>query len=169
MMQNKKRTSRGVTLIETILYLGIAVLVMGAFFSYGWDIVGTSVKESIIAQTSQTAQDVEQRIDYEIRKAQSVSEFSSTKVVLQENGDTVAIEYANGAVTIKRGSADAVTLNATDIIIDNFAFTRQQSNTNETQYVGFSFDAVAAFSGSATQKGYQYLLPVQSGASLRTQ
>jgi len=186
MMHTKKQTRRsratgqkslrGITLIETILYLAIAVFVMEAFFSYGWNIAGTNVKSTVVAQTAQSAEDIEQRITFEIHQAQSVSDISSSKIVLQENegGNTieVSIEASNGMVTIKRGAdGAAVALHSNDVKVDNFIFTHQDSATDpiQIQYIGFSFNAVAAYSGSTISNRYQYSLPVQSGAALRTQ
>ena len=128
-----------------------------------------SLKSSVIEQTSVAAQDIEQKINYEIRRAQSVSDFSPAKVVLQEADGPVTIENTNGLVTIQRGSNDPASLQANDINVDDLVFTQQVSGTGDTQYVGFSFDAVAAFPGSTSNNMYQYSLPVQSGAALRTQ
>jgi len=168
----KQKTLSGITLIETILYLAIAVFVMDAFFSYGWNIAGTDVKSSVIAQTTQSAEDIEQRIAYEIRRADSVADISSSKLVLQEGTDTITIENINNMVTLQRGVGnDAVPLQSNDIKVDNLVFAHQDSAADppQTQYVGFSFDAVAAYPGSTISSRYQYSLPVQSGASLRTQ
>ena len=165
----QRKTLRGVTIIETMLYLAIAIFVMGAFFSYGWDIAGISIKSSVISRTSVAAHDVQQLIDNEIRGAQSVSDISSQKLVLQRgNNDEVTIEYSDNAVLLKRGSDTAVTLNFADVEIDNFTFIHQDSYSGDIQYVGYSFESVAAYPGSGTGQKYQFSIPIKSGISLRT-
>lgn len=169
-MLETRKNKRGVTLIETILYLGIVVLLMGAFFSYGWDITSADVKSAVVAQTSVAAQDIEQRLVYEIRRAQSVSEVSSTKIVLQQSDEEVTLEAAGGKVTIKRGLGEAVALNSDYVTIDNFVFTHQDSETEpvQTQYIRFSFDAASNYPAASLQSTYDYSISVNSGAAIRT-
>ena len=157
-----------------MLYLGIAVLIMGALFTYGWNIAGLSVKSSVVRETAAAAESIDRTITSEIRQAESVDQGASTfdnspaKLVLRETDNTeTVIAVIDGQVTLRRGAADPVVLHAEDIRADNFIFTQQVSTTDETEYVGFSFDAVAAYPGSVKQNAYQYSLPVKSGASLR--
>lgn len=166
--------SKGVTLIETMLYLGIAVLILGTLFSYGWNVVGISVKSQVMRETGAAAQLVGERITYEIRQAGSVDRNTSVfggspaKLVLQKDGETTIIEDSENQITVKRGSADPVPLHSGDIRIKNLVFTEQVSETDETQYVGFSFEAAAAYPGTSTRSEYQYSADFHSGSALRT-
>jgi len=170
----QKKTFLGMTLMETMLYLGIAVFVMGALFSYGWNMAGISVKSSVIQETAAAAQSIDQAITGEIRQAASVDQDNSVfvgnpaKLVLKEtDGSEVTIVAADGQVTLQRGGSDTAALHSSEIRADNFMFTVQNSVAGDAEYVGFSFEAVAAYPGSVKQSSYQYSLPVRSGASLR--
>ncbi|PIP26268.1 MAG: hypothetical protein COS71_03485 [Candidatus Moranbacteria bacterium CG06_land_8_20_14_3_00_40_12] len=169
----KEKKLSGMSLIETILYLGIAVFALGAIFLYGWNVMEINIKSQVTRETAGAAQLIEERLKYEIRKAESVDRTASVfgetpaKLVLQEGDETVEIEDAGNQITVKRGSADPVLWHSPDIRIENFVFTEQVSGTDETDYVGFSFDAVAGYPGSSTRSEYQYALSFRSGSALR--
>jgi len=168
----KLKKLSGITLIETILYLGIAVIILGVLFSYGWNVIGINIKSQIVQETQRSAQLVGERLAYEIRQADSVDSANSNfgspaKLVLLTDGNATVIEYSGGQITSKRGSADAVPLNSQNMQIKNFALTPQVSDAGEVQYVGFSFEVVANYPGTAKRSEYQYSLPFSSGAALR--
>lgn len=170
---SEKKKMVGVTLIETILYLGIAVLVLGAIFSYGWNIIGTSVKASVVRETLASAEIFRERLMREIKNAQSVdrgnSAFGSApgKLALQVDGGSVTIEDLGGEIVLKRGTNDPVSINFENVRINNLIFTEQISAEDETEYVGFSFDAAASYAGSEKRSEYQFSVPFRSGAALR--
>jgi hypothetical protein len=172
-MKTKRKNFVGLTLIETILYLGIAVIVLGMLFSYGWNIIGLSIKAQVIRSASQTGQLVEERLTYEIRRADSVdkdnSDFGSSPklVLLTSSGDPVTIEDSGNQITIKRGAGDPISLNSAQVQIKNFTLTKQANDTGEVQYVGFAFDVVANYPGSAQRSEYQYSSSFSSGSALR--
>lgn len=155
------------SLIETILYLGIAVLVLGALFSYGWNVILIGTKSQVVQEVVFAGQLIGERLRFEIREAESVSSVSPSALTLQQNGEAVTIEVSSGTLTIKRGSAAAVPLHSQDIRINNFSFTNQLSSANETDYVGFAYDAAADYFSSGGRNEYQYSLPFVSGSSLR--
>jgi hypothetical protein len=158
----------GMTLIETILYLGMAVIVLGVLFSYGWNIIGINMKTQVVQETTRSAQLVEEKLQYEIRSADSVAVSENpVKLELQTDGDTVTIEDAGNKITIKRGSADPVVLNSQWVQIKNFVLTKQVFDADEIQFVGISFEAVANYPGSSERSEYQYSLPVNFGVALR--
>lgn len=169
-----RKKMAGMSLIETILYLGIAVFVLSALFSYGWNVISIGVKSQVIQETVVAGQLIGERLRFEIRQAESVDRTLSnfpSKIVLQKDGETVVIEMVNDQISLKRGAADPVRLHSSDIRIANFAFTEQAiavDGTDKTDYVGFSFDAVADYPGSETRSEWQYSLPFVSGAALRT-
>lgn len=164
----KTKNLSGITLIETILYLGIAVIVLGVLFSYGWNIIGIDIKSQIIQETERTAQLIGERIAYEIRQADSAEIFETpAKLVLHVGEDTVVIEESGNQITIKRGSADSVALNSENVLVNDFVLTKQANDAGEVQYVGFSFEAVANYPGSSNRSEYQYSLPFSSGVALR--
>ena len=170
-MEGKKLS--GITLIETILYLGLAVIVLGVLFSYGWNIIGINIKSQVVQETERSAQLVGERLASEIRRADSVDSANSTfgipaKLTLLTAGEIVVIEDAGNHITLTRGLADPVSLNSQNVQIKNFVLTQQVSDTGEVQYVGFSFEAVADYPGSANRSEYQYSLPFSSGVALRT-
>lgn len=164
----------GITLIETMLYLGLVVLVLGAVFSYGWNVMGLSVKSRIAQGADETARLVAERVVAEIHAADSVDQGNSNfgdmpaKLTLQTAGDTVTISVSGNQLWIRRGAGSAIALNAADFSIKNFIFTQQVSATDETQFVGFSFDVEAAYPGSDKRSEYQYVLPIRAGSALRT-
>jgi len=165
----KIKKFHGLTLIETILYLGIAVIILGVLFSYGWNIIGINIKSQVVRETEQSAQLIGERLAYEIRRADSAEIFENpVKLVLHIGADMIVIEDSGNQITIKRGVADPVPLNSQNVQIKHFVLTEQVSDTNETQYVGFSFEAAANYSESSSRSEYQYSSNFSSGAALRT-
>lgn len=166
-MKKIKKLS-GITLIETILYLGIAVVVLGVLFSYGWNVMGINIKTQIMRETNQSAQLIGEKLAYEIRRADSASiSENPARLVLQIENSTVIIEESGGQIAIKRDSDEFVALNSQNIKIENFVLTKQENDSGEIQFVGFSFDAVANYAGSSIRSEYQYSLPFSSGIALR--
>ncbi|KKR21920.1 MAG: hypothetical protein UT50_C0002G0011 [Candidatus Moranbacteria bacterium GW2011_GWA2_39_41] len=163
----------GISLIETILYLAIAVVILGVLFSYGWNVIGMNIKAQVAQEIEQSAQLIGERLTYEIRNADSVdianSNFgdSAKLVLLKINEDTVTIEKSGDQIAIKRGAGDSLALNSQDVKIKNFILTQQVSDTNEIQFVGFSFETVANYPGSLERSEYQYALNYRSGVALR--
>lgn len=156
------------SLLETILYLGIAIFVLGGIFAYGWNVMVMGVKSQVAQEALSVGQLIDGRLRFEIRQAREVTEHTPTKIALQADGETVVIETLGGQITLKRGVANAVPLHSSNIKIDNFIFAYQLSEANEVVYVGFSYDVVADYPGSVERSEYQYSLPFVSGAALRT-
>jgi hypothetical protein len=168
-----KQKFKGMSLIETILYLGIAVFVLGMIFTYGLNITGLGVKTGVVRETLSAAEILRERIISEIRSAQSVERGASNfggdpaKLVINTGSESVTIEDASGQITIKRGNSDPIVLHSNDIRIGNLIFTEQISAEDETEYVGFSFEVAADYPGSDSRSEYQYSMPIRSGAAIR--
>ena len=167
------KNKKGISLIETLIYLAIAIFVLAALFAYGWNIMGLSAKARSMRETLHAAQLIREKLVLEIRRAQSIdrdnSRFGSSpaKLTLVIDGENVIFEEQNGRLTIKRGGAGAVALHSADVQIENMEFFEQVSLENETEYVGFSLDVAADYPGSTGRSEYFYDFSVASGAALR--
>lgn len=173
MKQKPQKKFKGISLIETILYLAIAVFVLGMIFSYGWNITGLGVKTTVARKTLAAAEILRERMAYEIRQVESVNRGASNfggspaRLVLRKTGGDIVIEETDGKTTIKRGDDAPTALHSGDIKMENMVFSEQVSAEDETEFVGFSFEAVADYPGSAGGSEYQYSLPIRSGAAIR--
>jgi hypothetical protein len=173
-MKKITKNKLGASLIEVILYLGIAALALAMVFAYGWNVLSLSAKTTSMREALRAGEMVSEKIIFEIRNAKSVKKEDSTfggapaKLTLEgEIGDTV-IEEVDGMVTIKRSSGSPITIHSDEMRIRNLVFENQNSSEDVVQYVGFSFDAEAYYEGKSERNEYEYSMPFRSGASLRS-
>ncbi len=160
-------------MIETLVYLAIAVFVLAALFAYGWNVTGLGIKSRSMREALGAAELIREKMVFEIRRAQSVDRDNSSfgsppaKLTLKTDGEDIVFEEIGGRLTLKRGGAGAVSLHPENIRAENVEFFEQVSGENETEYIGFSLDAATDYPGSPDRNEYQYSVPVRSGAALR--
>lgn len=168
MQRKRKKNLAGLSLIETILYLGIAVFVLGALFAYGWNVIGINIKTQVARETADAARLISEKLTYEIRRAKSAQvENDPAKLTLRIGSEDVIFENTGNEITLRRGSGAAVALHSSDIEIKDFVFEKQTdaADANIVEYVGFSF--TASYVGATERSEYTYSIPVRSGAALR--
>ena len=171
----KRKTKKGFTFIETILYVAISTIVIGALFSYGWNMISNRTKAVTMRDVSENARIVNEKLNYEIRMAtdvdleQSVLEGSALKLVLKNDKGQVVIDSNEDRITLTRNNEAPQFLASSDVRIRNLHFSTQVSESGKVQYVGFSFTAEAYYPQADVRFEYNYASEVESGGEIRRQ
>ncbi|NTW26940.1 MAG: hypothetical protein HGA36_01305 [Candidatus Moranbacteria bacterium] len=172
-MTNK--TKKGFTFIETILYIAISSVVVGVLFAYGWNMVSARTKAATMRDTAANARLIMLRLNNEIRMAtdidknNSVFEGENGKISLTTPQGKIMIESIGDRISIARGENSPQFLSGENVRVRNFQLSKQENDAGKVQYVGFSFTVEAYYPEALNSYEYNYSLPINSGAEVRSQ
>jgi hypothetical protein len=169
----RKINPNGFTFFEVILYLAIATMVVGIFFSFGWNIVSARVKSATCRETRGNAILISERIKQELRRSESInrdeSVFGETpgKIVFNTSDGEVTIEAIEDRIRIQRENADPIYLSGDRIKVRDFFLKNSVDSEEKINYIGFSFSAEAYYAENQKRFEYQCSIPVNSGVAPR--
>lgn len=143
-----KNNNKGFTLIELIIYVGIAAAVLVLIVNFSWNVIGSGVKVNVSSELTQNGRLAMEKLTQEIHAAEDIVTGSSTfashpgvlTLDLAGSGTDVifdtyekSVTVGGSAVTIRKlrfkdGSADYVDITSDKIDLTNFVLTNLTRN-----------------------------------------
>ncbi len=164
-------TQRGFTLIELMLYIGIAATILLAASVLLANMLESRVKNQTIAEVEQQGLQVMEILTQAARNAESIttpaagaSASSLTLNVLDVNDDPTVFSVASGTVRITEGAGSAIALTNSRITVSGFT-VQNLSRTNTPGALRVSF--VVTYVNSSGRNEYTYSKRFYGSASLR--
>ncbi len=175
---NTMRTSRGFTLIETILYLALVMIMLGAILPLSLQILNSGAKSGTSQEVSSSARYTSERIEYEIRNASSVNVGSSSfgvnlaassTAMLSLIGSTSSVNptkfsVVSGTLQITQGTSSAIGLNPTTTKVTSLIF----SNYSTGSFNNIGFVMVLNGASTSTRTEYQATTTIAASAETRS-
>jgi type II secretory pathway pseudopilin PulG len=147
--KNQKRSkyfpwnfSRGFTIIELLIYMGILTVVLGALTSVYGAVLDSGLENRAVSATQQNGRYITNRLTYDIQRASSITSpslgSSDSTLQLMINGSLVTYQLnANGSLTIT-DSIGTDMVSAYDVSISALIFTRG-GKTNGRNAIGVHY------------------------------
>jgi hypothetical protein len=110
----------GFTLIETIIYIGIFVLIISGAVISAYSIIGSSARNQAKAMVQEEGTFLIGKIDWALSGIKNPSISGNGKkltVTKSVSGLEIILEIDNGKMTIKKGTADRVDLSNSNIVV----------------------------------------------------
>lgn len=164
-MKSHTQTQGGFSLVETVVYLGIIVLVAGALITTFLSLSTTLARNTAERELTHSANASLERIVRDIRSAASVNTGLSTfgtstgALALLASGTTTRFYIANGNLMVSLNGVELGPLTSEQVTVQSLVFHH---------YVGSTTDMVrAALTLSATSKAASSTHTFYSSAVLR--
>jgi type II secretory pathway pseudopilin PulG len=131
LQKNKKNGGfffkRGFTLIETIIYIAIIILVLSSLTSFSSNISGNREKIYVLETVHDNARVIMEEVNKKNRFANDVSNpisgaTSTTLAVVAPTGN-ITFSLVNGSLKMKEGSSATSTVNSRKTTVSNLMFT----------------------------------------------
>lgn len=126
----RKNNQKGFTLIEILLYIGLAALLLASISAFFSLIIRSRVKSQTVSEVEQQGTQIMQIITQTIRSAENINSpsagSSSSSLSLDAAGsgaDPTIFDTDSGTARIKEGSGSVVSLNNSRIQISNLDFS----------------------------------------------
>lgn len=126
----RQKNKKGFTLIEILLYTGLAALLLAGISSFFFLILRSRVKSQTAAEVEQQGTQIMQIVTQAIRNAENINSplagSSSNSLSLDAAGmgaDPTVFDASAGISRIKEGSESAVNLNNSRVQISNLDFS----------------------------------------------
>lgn len=173
-MRKMRKTLRGFSFFEVILYLGLFSVMATALLQFSWNVLDLGTKDRTGRQVFSDARFVTQRIGYFIRNASGIDTGASIfddadgKLVLRVLGssDTVTIELQNGDVILTETGQPGVALNGDDTQAESLTFLDYGTEADGSEYVDLTLVLESAGNDTADSP-YQAATTLRSGAFIR--
>lgn len=173
-MIKTRKTLRGFSFFEVILYLGLFSLMATALFQFSWNVFDLGIKDRASRRVFFDARFIAERVNYFIRNSASVDadasvfENAHSRLVLNalDSSDTVTMEIQNGNVVLTETGEPAVVLNSADTQVVNLTFLKYGAEADGSEYIDFTLTLESAGNDSA-RSPYQATTTLQSGAYIR--
>lgn len=170
-----KKTVRGFSLIEVIIYLGLFSVIATALFQFSFNILGLGTKDQTSRQVLVDARILSERISFFIRNAEGIDEGSSSfdsvngKLVLKKIGssDTMSIDVQNGKIFLTETGNPSTALHSSFSKIESLSFSKYGFAVDHSEYISFVITLSSVRNGSLSPSQYQETLTVKEGAFIR--
>ena len=166
MQKAKIKGTPAFTLVELLLYLGIASLVISAVSIFVYLVLQTRARAQVTAEVEQQGAQVMQIISQSARNAQTVNfpNQGDTDVYLDlkvpaPNNPTV-FDLSSGAIRIKEGAGTATLLTSSRVTASSLTFR----NLSKAVRIQFTL----TYSSSSAQATYSFSKTFYGSAMLRT-
>lgn len=169
-----QKTARGFTLIETILYIGLFVLMAGAVLNFVWNTLDLSGKDRSARAAYAEARLVSMRLNGLIREAsgidaaESVFDDPNGKLVLEQLGtsDTLTIDLQGSRVMLTETGQSAVPLQSSQTETTSLTFTQAGTEADQSEYAGYEL-GLRSIGYDGKRASYRAETGFSSGAFLR--
>jgi len=163
-------------LIETLVYIGILIIVVGVVFSYLIWCVRSSTRVKVARETSDNARRAMEIMVYEIKEARTIYVPTSTSTQLSLETlhylpvgtvaeDTTYIDFyiCGTQLCLKKESQNPITLTSDEVEVSNLLFTRVVTDQIPSVQIELEID----YKNPNNQPEYQASVDLKSTASLR--
>ena len=152
-MNNQRiKNTKGFTLLELLLYLGIFSVIITAVVYFAWNVIYGGVKSTRLNEVSYSARYSAERIKYEIRNSSGITTGSSnfgvnlaatpgTKLTLTSATparNPIVIDVTSGTLRITLDTNPVANLTPTNITVTNLVFTNNSSGDSKTKNISFA-------------------------------
>jgi len=125
-----EKTKSGFTLVETMLYIGLTLIMITLLSGIGFNIQDTKAKAQALNEVSYNAALLQETIDRVLEKAVSVNvpTLQATSATLSLSMasttlDPTVFREVDGRLTLKQGVGATTTLSTESVRIENLLFT----------------------------------------------
>ena len=154
-MKNLLKKQRAFTLIELLIYMALLSAFLTSAITFAWDIIYGREKAFNEFVVSQNAKTIANRIEAEIRTAESVSSVSEKELILSSGSQFILngsnLQYSNDG-------ANFYNLNSNQVLVSALSFSEDNSSQANNKIISFDFtveQAAAASPGQvATSRDY---------------
>ena len=175
---DKNNTLRGFTLIETLLYLALIVIFLGALLPVVLQIADTGAKNNTTQEVDAVARYASERMLYEIRNASSVNIASSSFGINLAASSGAMLSLANfsstlnptvfnvasGTLMITRGTSTSIGLTSSNTIVSSLIFSNHSTST----FQNIELTLVVADNSSSTRTEFAVSTTVNTAAEVRS-
>jgi type II secretory pathway pseudopilin PulG len=176
-MKQPSIQKKGFSLLETILYLALIVIMLGALVPVMLQIVDAGAKSSLDQEVDSVARYASERIIYEIRNAQNLNVASSSfgtnfaasstaLLSLAESSTAVnptTFSVASGTLYVAQGTSTPVSLTPSSTSVSSLIFTNNSTST----FNNVSFVLVLIDSSPSVREEFQATTTIEGTAELR--
>jgi len=159
MTNNLYKKSKGLTLIELMLYISLFVFIFAALFASLNIFYSNKIKNRTILEVEQQGQIVSLLLSQEIRNAQSI-----IYPLIGATGDSLSLEHLNSLKSpinfyildnklVVSENGDLFDLTNSKVLVENLVF-ENNSTMGGSQSIYFSFDIL--YNSSSNKKEYKY-------------
>lgn len=174
-----KKNLRAFTLIEVLLYVGIAGIVLASLVGFGWNMIGIGVKSGAHADVVSNARLASEKLSFFIREATDIDVANSnfgtnlatapgSKVTLRGvlPNDPIIFDVSGGALRVKIGTGLPVALTSTAIAVNSLVFVNASSADGKTKNIGYEIQLGSVSSSNRFE--YVSATSVRSSAEIRS-
>lgn len=165
---------KGFTLIESLVYIGILIIIVGIVFSFLIWCVNLASKIKVAREVSDNARRAMEIMVYEIKGARAVytPTSSSTQLSLEtlhylpvgENTTYIDFYLCGTQLCLKKESQNPITITSDAVEVTNLVFTRVVTDQISSVQVELKID----YKNTSSRPEYQASVDLKSTASLRS-
>jgi hypothetical protein len=154
------KNTKAFTLIEVLLYVGIAGMVLVSLAGFGWNMIGIGVKGNTHHDAVSNIRFVGERLSFFIREATDIDVANSnfgvnlaatpgSRVTLRGAlpNDPIVIDVSSGTLRVTQGASAPVALTSSTVAVSSIIFTNASSLDDKTKNIGFELQ-LETISGS---------------------
>lgn len=170
----KKVFQKSFTLIETLFYIGVFVIITLLIVSFLLWLVNSSAKTKVMRETLNNAQRAMEIMTYEIKGAKSIytpttgSDQLSLEIkrYLPEGEETTYVDFylCDARLCLKKESQSPIFLTSENVEVNNLVFTRIISGGAPAVQINLTVD----YKNVANRAEYQASVDLTSTVSLRS-
>ena len=121
---------RGITIVETILYVGLLAIIMAGLMTFLVNLVRREAKVSAMIEANQTGRFALEKINSVIRNSKDAtsptdgtSGSSLSLTMPDSNLSPTVFQVTSGVLTMKQGANAAIPLTSSGVTVSNLTFT----------------------------------------------
>lgn len=173
------RRQQGFTLIEMLLYVGVAGIVLTSLVAFGWNMIGIGAKNGTHNDAVSNVRLASEKIAFFIREATDVdtansnfgvnlAEVPGSKLTLQgvAPNTPIVVDVANRMLRVAVGASAPVELTSTNVAVSSLVFTNASSSDGNSKNIGFEIMLRTVSSGNRFE--YASSTALRSSAELRS-
>ncbi len=169
-----KINEKGFTLIETIIYVAILALVVGAFISFSLSITYSRNKAYVVQEVQSNSRLAVDIMSQKIRAATGLnvgaSTFDSDPGVLSlsmsdgsQNPTIFSLDQDNGRLQIQEGLNSPVYLTSDEVKVTNLTFEKLSPRRRENIGINMTIE----FNAASSSMEYEYSQDIQTSVNIR--
>jgi len=175
MVKKVRSGQHGFTLIELLIYVGLVSIFLTAATSSLLDIVFGSVKSSVQQEVQENLRYATQRIQFEIRNADTINSSSSFGVNLAADStkslslatpspnNPTEFRVSGGILQIRQGGGSWIALTSTALEVTNLVFTKLSDASSDN----ISFTVTVKYRNPSGRSEWEKISTFEGASQLR--
>lgn len=167
--EKKLNNSRGFTLIEIIIYVGIIGMVIFAFINFSISISGSSSRSFVVQEVDASSRFVLNKIKQKVRRAEGVvgpEAGSSSDVLVLDMPDPdpdTTFELRDGTLGVIEGVGDFEPLVSDNVRVTGLSFTNLDSGNSRIINVDFGIE----YDNNSGNKSFDFSQKIRTAAEVK--